>query len=298
MQCPKCHEVTDGRARFCKYCGAPLQSAASDVPPPVPKRATPAPRRVATAAPARHVPDTPPPLRKRGCGFGSVLLALIVILGGGAAWFFTQQFRLERAAYERIRHSNSVSEIEQYLATRMYMPDEHRRAAEARIARLQSDSVDFVNATTIEACERYLTMHSDGAHVQEVQTRLNRLRRTRPAPSVNTDTLRRTPSQQTTADDSPAADAGESSSSDASTSSASSSKRYHVVAGSYNNYDTATMRAAEMRGKGFSASVMEAVTDEGRVYRVILGSYSDAGQAQRTVELVRKQCPGAWVFQK
>lgn len=265
-------------------------------PPPVPKK-----RTVSTNTPATGEDASPTPRRrerKRGCGFGSVLLTLVLILGGGAAWFFTQQFRLERAAFERVRHSNSVDEIEQFLTTRMYMPEEHRRYAEARIARLQSDSADYMNATTVERCEHYLTAHADGRHVDEVQARLNRLRRTRPSIPQEPDSL---PARGTTT--APATFAAPSNKDESETpehtpAATSGSARYHVIAASFANYDTATLRAAELRGKGYSAYVMEAQTNEGRVYRVVVASYSDAASAQRTVAALRRDCPDAWVMAK
>ncbi|MBR4553817.1 MAG: SPOR domain-containing protein [Bacteroidaceae bacterium] len=308
MKCPSCGKTTDNDARFCKHCGTPLSGHKSATPPPVPPRRERSHESTYSSSNAksshgatltsrqRSAPDTPPPLRKKGCGFGSVLIALILILGGGAAWFFTQQFRLERAAFERIRHSNSVSEIEQYLATRMYMPDEHRRAAQARIAHLQSDSVDFANATTIEACEHYLTIHPDGKYASEVQSRLNHLRKNRPTPSAPTALLDQ---PSTTPSAASATDTSEASSASASSPvQPTSNARYHVVAASFANYDSATMRAAELRGKGYSAYVMEAMSDAGRVYRVVVASYADPQMAQRTVQALRNDCPGAWVMTK
>lgn len=303
MKCPSCGEIAAGRARFCQYCGAALHTDGADAPPPVRARtsqtSSPISRsqsrsQTQSQSRSRATGDagTLPPLRKRGCGFGSVLLALLLLIGGGAAWFFTQQFRLERAAFERVRHSNSIAELEQYLGTRMYMPEEHRRVAEARIARLLSDSADFANATTVETCERYLTAHSDGAHVDEVQSRLARLRRERPAAALMTeprkeavDTVRRE------------ADVPEKSVL-AVAANAEAAARYHVVAASLANYDAATARVAELRSKGYSAYVMEALTDEGRVFRVVVASYSDPESARRTAESVRKECPGAWVLAK
>lgn len=304
MKCPKCGHDSDGRARFCAQCGASLRGRTIDAPPPIPaasrgqtsqhraanKAQQGAKRRTPPVAEPVYDPGKPPPLRKKGCGFGSVLIALILLLGGGAAWFFTQQFRLERAAFERVRHSNSVAEIERYLSTRMYMPDEHRRAAEARIARLQSDSADFVNATTVEACERYLTRHSDGKHVGEVQSRLNQLRRSRPSikeevkPAIElSDTMSRTTASLAREDAAPQQ---------------KGRGRYHVVAASLANYDAATLRAASLRSKGYSAYVMEAASDDGKLYRVIVASYPDIESARNTANTVRRECPDAWILNK
>lgn len=269
-----------------------MPSHTDSASPPVPQpRAAEKRKRSADAG-------TPPPLRKKGCGFGSVLLAMVLLLGGGAAWFFTQQFRLERAAFERVRHSESVAEIERFLSTRMYMPEEHRRAAEARIARLQSDSADFVAATTVEACEHYLTIHSDGKHVEEVQARLARLRRERPSRQLEPDSLGIHTPISNEATNRTATDTTAQTAPQRVATTESAPARYHVIAASFANYDTATLRAAELRGKGYSAYVMEAQTAEGRVYRVVVASYSDPTAAGRTAQALRRDCPDAWVMAK
>lgn len=293
MKCPSCGRECDGSAHFCSHCGAALHSKSASAPPPLPKPGgAHRPEQTDAPKPRPQKPTSKPRARKKGCGFGSVLLATLFILGGGAAWFFTQQFRLERAAFEQVRHSENIEELERFLTTKMYMPAEHRRIAEARIARLLSDSVDFAAATTVEACEHYLTAHADGHHVAEVQTRLNRLRGTRAAantPPSPTPPGRNTEARAAEADT--LADDGE-------RHAGTAPLRYHVVAASLSNYDAATLRAAELRANGYSAYVMEALTEQGRVYRVVVASYSDAASAHRTVEAVKRHCPDAWVMTK
>lgn len=293
MKCPHCGATISGYARFCQICGKPVGSDNKATPPPIPPRQRTTAHSAAhsaaetsvapTTRERQHSDSDTPPRRKKGCGFGSVLVTLILILGGGAAWFFTQQFRLERAAFERIRHSNSTSEIEAFLATRMYMPDEHRRTAISRINFLKSDSVDFVNATTIEACERYLTIHPEGKHVAEVQSRLNSLRRSyQPSSTVLSQ------QQQTDSINSTSERERSSARTDAHTT-------YHVIVGTYINKDNALRDLSRLNAQGYTTKIEEIDYEGSRAYRVMISPFYDYQEALRVSKEVSDEDHIVWI---
>ena len=70
--------------------------------------------------------------------------------------------------------------------------------------------------------------------------------------------------------------------------------RYHIIGGCFLQQDNADGFVADLRARGFAASIID---QKGGLYRVAYGSYPDKSLAQEALEAVRKEvAPDAWLL--
>ena len=72
--------------------------------------------------------------------------------------------------------------------------------------------------------------------------------------------------------------------------------RYHVIGGCFLQKDNADTFLANMRAKGFAASIID---QKGGLYRVAIGSYPDRAVAAEALAAVRKEeARAAWLLKQ
>jgi cell division protein FtsN len=74
---------------------------------------------------------------------------------------------------------------------------------------------------------------------------------------------------------------------------AAAAKKYHVVVGSFKNYDNAKRLQAELTGEGYSALIAR---NEQEMYRVIISSFNEYNQARSLISSIKSRFSDAWVL--
>lgn len=309
--CKSCGRRLAPEARFCPSCGErkPLRTDNTQTQRPASASNSQSQntQRVHIVERPANYGNTPPPQQPKpdkkeqspGCGCIFHLIFFGVIAIAAAGYYYMQLAKKERMAYEKVKSSMNIRQMEEYLNTDYYVFNDHKDDIRDRIERIRTDNVDFRSATTVASCERYLDRHREGRYRKEVEKRLEKLKNKASSEEVVEDIrdfTRQpvTPKPSMPASNSPAAEeptAGEAAEAETET----GGTKYYIQVGYRNKREDADASAKRNAEKGFGHVVVKKDDKATRNY-ITSGAYNSKEEAERHLENARKQYPDATII--
>ena len=312
--CKACGRRLAPEARFCPSCGErkPLRTEQAQPQRPTSSTSTQNNSQKVhiverpTNYGNQHYDNQPPKQEKKqekeqskGCGCLFHLIFFFVVAIAAAGYYYMQLLKKERMAYEKVKSTMNIAQMEEYLSTDFYVFNDHKDDIRDRIERIRTDNVDFRSATSVASCERYLDRHPEGRYRKEVEKRLEKLKNKASSEEVVEDIrdfTRQpvTPKPSMPASNSPAAEeptAGEAAEAETET----GGTKYYIQVGYRNKREDADASAKRNAEKGFGHVVVKKDDKATRNY-ITSGAYNSKEEAERHLENARKQYPDATII--
>ena len=311
--CKACGRRLAPEARFCPSCGErkPLRTEQAQPQRPTSSTSTQnnSQKVHIVERPAnygnQHYDNQPPKQEKKqekeqskGCGCLFHLIFFFVVAIAAAGYYYMQLLKKERMAYEKVKSTMNIAQMEEYLNTDFYVFNDHKDDIRDRIERIRTDNVDYRSATTIATCEQYLNNHPEGRYRKEVQQRLEKLKK-KPNTEIEVvqDNVTFTPQpsapKPSTPNSAPSAEetpiAGEAAATE------TGGHKYYIQVGYRNKREDANASATRNAAKGFGNVVVKSDANTTRNY-ITSRPFNSKEEAESELANARKQFPDATII--